>query len=298
MAADTVYSPKIKAGVAAINSRCNRWDATSKYVSVPGKYHWKKGRKSNDGAQMGPLPAAAFDVYGDKQGDKPYVCVSKVRYTFRCSGNCDIRTKDSRFPKNAVYETVTGNPRVGKVNGEHNYNLDKQFTVRISDFSGASGAIMWKSHGDEQILEGTSLDTDVWREGMEVYVVPGCNCAHRLVSGSWKAKTDDPTSTTRFAKEACSFEDVNAIPAATSGMPRPAIGVVCCDSTGKGSRMPCGKASETEANVGNTYNEALQHCAKRNLDLCTAQQLKDGAGQSSGCWYNHNLQWTKDTCTP
>jgi len=180
MGAGNVYTPDVKAGAKEIADRCNKWDQYSKWVSVEDpKYHWAKGRASNEAPKMGDLSKAAYDLYMDKdQDNKTFVCFNKIRHTVRCEGKCDIRSEDKRLPMDGVMGRATGEPRVAYIYGHHktNFGKSKDFTLFVTDHSGNAGALRWDKAGYSEDLVRTSKHTDVYRDKVEVFVVPGCNC--------------------------------------------------------------------------------------------------------------------------
>lgn len=65
------------------------------------------------------------------------------------------------------------------------------------------------------------------------------------------------------------------------------MGITCCNDAGKGSRPHCKRG---------TYSDAVQHCESLGLELCTADQLKEGAGESTGCDFDRHLVWSSTPC--
>merc|ERR1712218_243512 len=66
------------------------------------------------------------------------------------------------------------------------------------------------------------------------------------------------------------------------------IGVTCCDSAGKGTRPDC--------KSGISYQKAKSHRECNNLKLCSAAQIKEGSGESTGCLFDHGMVWTSTSC--
>jgi hypothetical protein len=103
--------------------------------------------------------------------------------------------------------------------------------------------------------------------------------SHLLVSGAWPCvKTGAP----------CKKVQTTAPNGLTSksgmGMENSHIGVTCCDAKGVGTRPSC--------RSGVTFDQAVNHCKSHGLDLCTAEQIKAGSGEATGCRFDHGLVWT------
>jgi len=90
---------------------------------------------------------------------------------------------------------------------------------------------------------------------------------------------------------ACKKHEV-CIPASSiqhhTDMEFPELGVTCCNGKGEGSRPSCIKA------VGQAAAES--HCQAQGLRLCTSAEVKAGAGEATGCKFDHRLVWTADQC--
>ena len=78
------------------------------------------------------------------------------------------------------------------------------------------------------------------------------------------------------------------VPGAASGMPLGALGVTCCDGAGRGSRPDCLASA--------THLTAQRHCESHGLALCTAAQVRSGAGEATGCAFDEGLVWTATAC--
>jgi len=78
------------------------------------------------------------------------------------------------------------------------------------------------------------------------------------------------------------------------------VGIQCCSSNGSGNRFAgsgCGGNSNCANNCkSGTYQEAVDFCVSKGMDLCTAAQLKAGAGEASGCQFDHTYVWSKSSC--
>ena len=72
------------------------------------------------------------------------------------------------------------------------------------------------------------------------------------------------------------------------GSDKDATAVVCCNTAGVGSRPGCQEG---------TYADAVAHCASQGLQLCTADQIRGGAGQGTGCGFDATPVWTSTTCS-
>jgi len=101
---------------------------------------------------------------------------------------------------------------------------------------------------------------------------------HLLVSGAWPCvKTGAPCRKVQMLQS-------NGVTRVGSGMENSAIGVTCCDAKGTGSRPGCKSAVN--------FDQAVSHCKSVGLDLCTAEQIKSGSGEATGCRFDHGLVWT------
>merc|ERR1740121_442660 len=48
--------------------------------------------------------------------------------------------------------------------------------------------------------------------------------------------------------------------------------------------------------VWGNFEEAQARCEKHGMRLCSVQEIKGGAGEASGCFFDHGLVWTSDVC--
>eukprot|EP00746_Dinoflagellata_sp_MGD_P165277 gnl/MRDRNA2_/MRDRNA2_94451_c0_seq1.p1 gnl/MRDRNA2_/MRDRNA2_94451_c0~~gnl/MRDRNA2_/MRDRNA2_94451_c0_seq1.p1 ORF type:complete len:669 (+),score=101.30 gnl/MRDRNA2_/MRDRNA2_94451_c0_seq1:106-2112(+) len=105
---------------------------------------------------------------------------------------------------------------------------------------------------------------------------------HLLVSGAWPCvKTGAPCKKVQMtASNGISHKS-------GTGMENSHIGVTCCDKDGTGSRPGC--------KSGVNFDQAVSHCKSQGLDLCTAEQIKAGSGEATGCRFDHGLVWTCST---
>lgn len=101
---------------------------------------------------------------------------------------------------------------------------------------------------------------------------------HLLVSGAWACKK------TGAACRKVQMLRSNHDTAVRSSMENTAIGVTCCDAKGVGTRPGCAQTR--------TFDQAVSHCKSHGLDLCTAEQIKSGSGEATGCRFDHGLVWT------
>jgi hypothetical protein len=67
------------------------------------------------------------------------------------------------------------------------------------------------------------------------------------------------------------------------------MGITCCDAGGQGSREGC---------ASGTYPEAVNHCASVGKQLCSLDQLKNGAGTGTGCGFDDKMIWSSGPCDP
>ena len=64
--------------------------------------------------------------------------------------------------------------------------------------------------------------------------------------------------------------------------------VTCCDENSTGSRPGCVS--------GVNFDSALTHCVNLGLRLCTADEIKSGSGEATGCSFDDKLTWTSTPC--
>ena len=64
--------------------------------------------------------------------------------------------------------------------------------------------------------------------------------------------------------------------------------VTCCNEESIGSRPQC------ISNVD--FKTAEQKCEEQGLRLCTADEIKAGSGEATGCGFDGKLAWTSTSC--
>jgi hypothetical protein len=109
--------------------------------------------------------------------------------------------------------------------------------------------------------------------------------AHVAVSGSYKGTKAGGALGTNHAKsklELC-LSDVNTHDSEKNLL----LGTSCCDANGQGSREGC---------VTGSYTDALNHCASVGKQLCSLDQLKNGAAESTGCQFDDKMVWSSTVC--
>ena len=74
------------------------------------------------------------------------------------------------------------------------------------------------------------------------------------------------------------------------GEPYSDFAVTCCDNEvdNTGSRPGCLSAK--------THQQAVDHCASNGKVLCSADQISNGAGSSTGCGFDWHRNWLRDPC--
>jgi len=114
---------------------------------------------------------------------------------------------------------------------------------------------------------------------------------HVVVSGAWSC-----LKTTMHCPqyESCSEADQVTHPTKFSGMKHSLLGVTCCKLSSSNAR-PSGTRPGCKGKVN--WLDAAQHCADNGMRLCSAVEIKKGAGEATGCEFDHSLVWTSDTCT-
>jgi hypothetical protein len=135
--------------------------------------------------RVGPaLPThweAAYNVYKNvavRNGrEHKYICVSQVKWQFTCSGRCDIRTTDTRFPNKRV-PSGSKFPRIAYIGHRRDFGKRKTFITRLDP------PMEWynpKFQPNRQVrFYPTSRYTRaVKRNSVAIFVVPGCNCNQR-----------------------------------------------------------------------------------------------------------------------
>lgn len=289
MAADTTYSPKIKEGVEEIRNRCNRWDSYSRWVNVPSKFTWRKGRSSNISPKTGDLPKEAYDIYNDKEDDTPFVCFSKLFHTYRSTGKTSIRSSDGRLPSDAVDGHTNWQARVGLIDGAHNYNIDNNFTVIIADHTGNSGALSWDKEGYTEILTSTSQNTEVTREKMAVFVVPGCNCLPKPSPCPKGFKALPKYHTAPAGRQTCDygagvpFEECHAatqalLPKDKTNVRTTQVGSDGSCGTGSWNEVPKGCSAQTRGDWAPHFNKLGSTCPGPGYQLlCTGDDYIKGS---------------------
>ena len=111
--------------------------------------------------------------------------------------------------------------------------------------------------------------------------------SHFTVSGSYLGDKTTSDANDGFAKS----QDVNCMDDTDTQVAHPiyrAMGTVCCDSDGVGTRPGCKKGS---------FEVAKKHCESEGQTLCTLEQLKGGAGEASGCGFDRNMVWSSTLCS-
>ena len=66
------------------------------------------------------------------------------------------------------------------------------------------------------------------------------------------------------------------------------VTVTCCDDASTGSRPGC--VSKVD------FITALTQCENLGLRLCTADEIKAGSGEATGCGFDDKLAWTSTSC--
>ena len=66
------------------------------------------------------------------------------------------------------------------------------------------------------------------------------------------------------------------------------VTVTCCDGASTGSRPGCVS--------GVDFQTALTECENMGLRLCTADEIKAGSGEATGCSFDVKLAWTSTSC--
>lgn len=108
---------------------------------------------------------------------------------------------------------------------------------------------------------------------------------HVIVSGNYPCvKTGAPCN----PQKRCAADDLTQFPTKDTGMEKATLGVTCCDAKGRGTRPGCFKDA--------TFAQAIDHCASNGLELCSAEQIVKGAGEATGCKFDHGMVWTIDAC--
>ena len=69
---------------------------------------------------------------------------------------------------------------------------------------------------------------------------------------------------------------------------RSMLSVTCCDDASTGSRPGC--VSRVD------FQTAYKHCEDQGLRLCTADEIKSGSGERTGCGFDDKLIWTSTSC--
>ena len=74
------------------------------------------------------------------------------------------------------------------------------------------------------------------------------------------------------------------------GEPYSDFAVTCCNNEvdNTGSRPGCLSAK--------THQQAVDHCASNGKVLCSADQISNGAGSSTGCGFDFYRNWLRDPC--
>lgn len=113
---------------------------------------------------------------------------------------------------------------------------------------------------------------------------------HYAVSGSYEGSgTSHKEGVCGFAKqkeERCLDDSTTSVEDDTGDTQK--MSTRCCDEDGVGSSPGC--------HTG-TYEEAKATCEGEGLTLCTADQLKAGAGETTGCTFDCALIWSSTSCT-
>ena len=66
------------------------------------------------------------------------------------------------------------------------------------------------------------------------------------------------------------------------------LSVTCCDEESTGSRPGCVSSVD--------FQTAYTHCEDQGLRLCTADEIKSGSGERTGCGFDDKLIWTSTSC--
>jgi len=109
---------------------------------------------------------------------------------------------------------------------------------------------------------------------------------HMVVSGS-RACDHTGDRCIVLAEQCTANSAIVVLPFAHGNRVLPHIGVTCCDSAGMGSRPGC---------ITGDFETGLSACRNAGLDLCTAEQIKKGSGEDTGCHFDRGMVWTKTSC--
>lgn len=159
---------QVREGIKDITAGlCRAFDDESGFVTIASE-DFQFGSKAGAKSPVISSNKAALAKYPNNKNakGKPFVCISQMRFTVTCKGQCDVRASDRRLPVQGTYDESNTKPRVFASSSPRDYNRARTRTLRLKKpmvFENFNMFSMMKHGG-------------VTRGDVDVFVVPGCNC--------------------------------------------------------------------------------------------------------------------------